>query len=476
MHLYCDTHLQRTTMPDTQSRPNILFIMADQQRADSFGPDRHPCADFPVLENLAKESVVFSRCYTAAMACVASRHAFLTGHYPWQDRVAGNARFMTGDQTTWMSVLRDQGYRSVSVGKTHMVHAGSTHIQVPIMDSYNDKGIWGEGGDWNHFEVQVSREPQDTYFEFFAVRRACEAIDRLTASSDNPFAMFLGFHAPHEPYVLPEKYARWIDPADVPLPLARAEGELDQKSTHLRERRAHLERILGRSITDDDVRAGIAGHLGAVKMVDDCVGLMLNHLRQRNLLDNTMVVFCSDHGEMLGEHHIFNKAATFYEGEIRLPMIMRFPDRRHAGTTYTRLMSSLDWAPTLFDYLDIEADFGLPGRSLMPLLENDEPGRDHVLCATGNGLMIRDERWKLWLYADSDDGEMYDLNADPLELNNLYSNPDHAAVRAALTDRLLRLRMQADMTEARISGAERLLMEEACATLEPQIIARHPNR
>jgi arylsulfatase len=462
-------------MPHIVKRPNILFIMADQQRADSFGPDRHPCADFPVLEGLAAESVVFRRFYTAAMACVASRYAFLTGHYPWQDRVAGNGRFLTGDQTTWMSILRDHGYRSVSVGKTHMVHAGSTHIQVPIMKSYNDKGIWGEGGDWNHFEAQVSEEPQDTYFEFFAVRRACEAINRLKASSDQPFAIFLGFHAPHEPYVLPEKYAHWLDPDDVPLPQARSVGELDTKSTHLRARRKHLENVLGRAITDDDVRAGIAGHHGAVKMVDDCVGLMLDHLRNKDLLDDTLIIFCSDHGEMLGEHHIFNKAATFYEGEIRLPMIMRFPDRWKAGTACTHLASSLDWMPTLLDYLDIDADIALPGQSLMPMIEHNQPVRDHLMCSTGGGLMIRDERWKLWLYAEDNDGEMYDLEADPNELNNLYADADYASIRALLTDRMLRLRINADQTEARVTRTERLLMEEACATLEPQIIARHPN-
>jgi choline-sulfatase len=462
-------------MINEAKRPNILFIMADQQRADSFGPNRHPCANFPVLEGMAEESVVFRRFYAAAMACVASRHAFLTGHYPWQDRVAGNARFLTGDQTTWMSVLRNHGYRSVSVGKTHMVHAGSTHIQVPIMKSYNDKGIWGEGGDWNHFEVQVSEEPEDTYFEFFAVRRACEAIDRLTASSDNPFAMFLGFHAPHEPYVLPERYAHWLDPEYVPLPKARAHGELNTKSTHLLARRKHLESVLGRKITDNDVRVGIAGHHGAVKMVDDCVGLMLDHLRKRDLLDNTLVIFCSDHGEMLGEHHIFNKAATFYEGEIRLPMIMRFPERWKAGTQCTHLASSMDWVPTLFDYLDIDADMGLPGQSLMPMIEHNEPVHDHLMCSTGRGLMIRDNRWKLWIYAEDDEGEMYDLETDPLELNNLYADPAHAPVRTALTDRMLRQRIKADIAEARTSGAERLLMEEACATLEPQVITRHTN-
>ena len=89
--------------------------------------------------------------------------------------------------------------------------------------------------------------------------------------------------------------------------------------------------------------------------------------------------------------------------------------------------------------------------------------------------MIRDNRWKLWIYAEDDEGEMYDLETDPLELNNLYADPAHAPVRTALTDRMLRQRIKADIAEARTSGAERLLMEEACATLEPQVITRHTN-
>ena len=191
-------------MPPAGARPNVLFVMADQQRADSFGPDRHPCADYPNLEGLARESVVFDRMYCAASPCVPSRASFLTGRHPWQVGVSSNAKFLMDGATTWMSVLRDQGYACVSVGKTHMVHAGSFHVQVPLGRTFGDQ----DG--WDHFHRAASPEPEESYFDVQATSRACEALARLGQAQ--PFALFLGFHAPHEPYVMPDRYLSFVDP------------------------------------------------------------------------------------------------------------------------------------------------------------------------------------------------------------------------------------------------------------------------
>jgi len=454
---------------------NVVFIMADQQRADSFGPGRHPCADFPNMERLSRESVTFPRFYTAAMACVPSRYSFLTGRHPWAESM-GNGRFFTGEETTWMSVLRDRGYRCVSVGKTHMVHAGSYHIPVPLGASF------GQQGGWDHFHPAPSPEPEETYFDVHAATRAADALRSLGTS--RPFALFLGFHAPHEPYVMPQRYLDFCRPENVPLPEARCEGEYRSKSEGYRDRVELFRRKFGEevvpdgseTIRDEAIRAGIAGHHCLLKMVDDCLGRVLEELDTLGLRDNTLVVYTADHGDVLGEHGLFNKAATFYEGEVHIPMTIRFPDGAHAGTRVEHLASSIDWVPTLFDVLGIDGDMALPGLSLVPAIQRDEPVREWVSSATPNGMMLRTDTHKFWYDAACDDGELYDLAADPMELSNLYSDPESRGLRTGFFEQMLRIRMREDRKQVALTEREQRLHQEIRASYEPEIGPRRPVR
>ncbi len=249
--------------------------MADQQRADSFGPNRHPCADFPTLEKLAGDSVSFTNFFTSASPCVPSRYSFLTGRQPWILGCAGNSKFSMNDEETWMSILRNQGYSCVSVGKTHMVHAGSFHIQIPVGKTFGDQG------GWDHFHPTASPETEEKYFDIQATQRASEVVEKL--KSDGPFALFLGFHAPHEPYVMPRKYLDFCKPEDVPLPESCSVDQYDTKSANYRNVVDHFKRMFG-EITDEDIKKGIAGHHCLLKMVDDCLNVFLTTLRKNNLL------------------------------------------------------------------------------------------------------------------------------------------------------------------------------------------------
>lgn len=442
-----------------KNKPNIVFIMADQQRADSFGPERHPCANYPTLETLAGESVVFSNFFTAASACVPSRHTFLTGRQPWILGCSGNTKFSMDNAETWMSILREQGYACVSVGKTHMVHAGSFHIQIPVGKTFGDqKG-------WDHFHPAASPETEENYFDIHATRRACEVVEEL--KDDGPFALFLGFHAPHEPYVMPRKYLDFCRPEDVTLPESCYVDEYDTKSSPYRDRFDHFKSMFG-EITDEDIKKGIAGHHCLLKMVDDCLNTLLQTLEKNKLLDKTYIVYCSDHGDVLGEHRIFNKAATFYDSEVRIPMMIRFPDGSHKGKRLTKLASSIDFAPTLYEILRINPDVSLPGRSLMPLIEHNENGREHVTCSTYTGMMIRTEKYKLWktLYTD---GEMYDIENDPKEMINLYNDPSFKDLRFELTERMLNSRIEDDLANNKPTKYEHRIYAEVKSSGEPEV-------
>jgi arylsulfatase len=438
---------------------NVLFIMSDQQRYDSFGRGRHPCADHPNLEKLYEESVSFENFYASAMACVPSRQCMLTGRQEWMSRTAGNWKFNMGEDTTWMSILRDHGYHCVSVGKTHMVHAGSFHIQVPVGRSFG-----GQTG-WNHFNPAASPEPYDTYFDIHTARRACDALETL--KDRGPFAMFVGFHAPHEPYVMPKRYLDRVDPDTVPLPDNRSANEYEEKSECFRRRVEHFRKLHG-VIDEEKIRIGTAGHFGLLKMLDDCVGTLLDELDRLGMAEDTVVVFCSDHGDLLGEHGLFNKGATFYESEIHIPFVIRLPDGSHAGRSVKQFGSGIDVMPTLLDILGVETDLALPGVSLLPAIRDDAPSRENVTCTIVDGMMIRTRSRKLWYNVVSGDGEMYDLDRDPGEMENLYDKPDCADMRHELTELMLHSRLSDDRVYSLPTEREMRLHTEVSSSRDPE--------
>lgn len=438
---------------------NIVFIMSDQQRHDSFGPHRHECADFPRLEQLASESVVFENFFTSAMACVPSRQAMLSGRQEWMSRSCGNWKFFTGEDTTWMSILRDSGYRCVSVGKTHMVHSGSFHIQVPVRESFG-----GQTG-WDHFHPAATPEPDETFFDLHTAYRSRDALRKL--ATGDPFALFVGFHAPHEPYVMPVQYLDYICPSDVPLPENRSREEYQQKSNSYRARVDHFQNLFG-DVDDEMVRSGIAGHHCSLKMLDDCLGIVLDEIKALGLLEDTLIVYCSDHGDLLGEHMLFNKAATFYESEIRIPMTIRYPNGTGAGERIQQFGSGIDVLPTLVDLLGIDVDLALPGLSLVPAMESGEDVRDFVTTTIVDAMMIRTATKKLWYNVVDNDGEMYDLESDPGEMNNLFHEPGSAHMRSELFETMMQSRMRDDRIYSQPTRKDLLLREEVSSSYEPE--------
>lgn len=441
-------------------QPNIVMIMTDQQRADMTGPGRHPCADFPALEQLRSESVCFEQFYTSAVPCVPSRHVFLTGRNEWTVGCDVNRKFSKPDEVTWMSVLRDQGYKTVSVGKTHEVHAGSHHVQVPVGNSFNPGEV--EPG-FNHYEVAESKEPEESYFDIQTANRACGLLGELAPRG--PFALFVGFHAPHEPYVMPKKYLDAVKELDIPLPEVLPD-EYKTKCQSFRNRVDFLNERFG-PIDDEKTRTGLRGYIGMMKMIDECVGQVLNKIETLGLLDDTIIIFTSDHGDVLGEHGIFNKTATFYEGEVRIPFFIRVPGGKHRSVT--GFGSNIDFVPTLFDLLDINPDLSLPGYSLKPMFGGGTSPRDHLLSSIGPAMMIRTEKHKLWLDSRHDDGELYDLEKDPKEQYNLFNDPAHSEIRGRLTERIALERIRSDLRNNKATEREWNLSLEVAVTGEPEV-------
>jgi arylsulfatase A-like enzyme len=452
-------------VPASPSLPNVIFVMTDQQRADSHSPEVARFARYPALEQLRSESVEFTRFYTAASPCAPSRHVFLTGRNEWLAGSSGNGKFLVGDQVTWMSLLRDRGYRCVSIGKTHMVHAGSFHVQIPVGLSFAD-----ETQSFNHFKVVASPEPEEAYFDVQVATRARETLKLLKAMQ--PFALFVGFHGPHQPYVVPRRYMDFVKPHEVPLPAARSPGEHLTKSKPFNKKRERLMEVRGGELDEEALRTGIAGYYCLLKVIDDGLGGILEEIKDLGLADRSLVYFASDHGELLGDHGIFNKGASFYEGEVRVPFMVRFPGAERGGSRVDSLASSLDFVPTLMEMLALDPDISLPGRSLLPAVDGGATVRDAVMCSTGAALMVRTDRHKLWYDAHENDGEMYDLDADPNELRNLFGSNAHRGIRASLMERMLRTRVLEDVASNSPTQRELRLRDELKTSLEPEILIK----
>lgn len=446
------------------SKMNVIFIMTDQQRADSFGDNKSKYSDFPNMEALRKESLSFDNFYTCALPCVPSRYSFLTGRQPWMGGIHGNAKFAMGDSNeSWMGVLRNNGYRCVSVGKTHMIHEGSFHIPVDVRKTFSQRGAG-----WDHFNIEASPELEENYFDIAVANKSCEVLTELNKSED-PFALFIGFHAPHEPYVMPEKYTHFLSPEDVELPEARRDNEYEAKSEAYRKRVDHFKKMFG-EIDEGMAKTGIAGYYCMLKMIDDCLGNIMDKIRSLDLLKNTLIVFTSDHGELLYEHNIFNKSATFYEGEVRIPFMIRFPDLYKAGGTVQDLSTSLDFVPTLLDILKVNADVSYPGYSMMNYVDGDGKPREYVTSWIEHSMMLRTDKYKLWYNHLHGDGELYDLEKDPMELNNLYGNKEYEALQGQLFQLMMHSRMRDDFRNNLPTKREQLLKSEVKSSREPEVV------
>lgn len=448
-------------------KPNVIFIMTDQQRFDTIGCDGQ--FYYPNMEKLRSQSIMFSNFFVSAMPCVPSRACFLFGRNAWDLHMHGNSRFIMEDSQTgplessWMQILRNDGYASVSIGKTHLIHQGSYPIQVPLGNSFSPQS------GWDHFHVEPSEEPDESFFDIHVARRTCDALEVL--KDDGPFAMFVGFHAPHEPYVLPEKYIDFCKPDDIVLPNQINEDKSKWTKSHQR-RIKHFENMFGSKIhNSEDIRKGIAGYYCSLKMIDDCIGRIMNKLDSLNLSEKTIVIFTSDHGEMLGEHSLFNKNATAYEAEIHVPFMIRLPGCEKAGMTVKNLGCAIDFFPTLMDILNIDPDLPLPGYSLLKCVENGISVRDNVLIwHSEDSLTLRCPDAKLVFNPADEDGELYNLADDPHEINNLWSNPEASLLKSEMITKMLKQRLLSDQRAGRLTKKERRLHAEVRSSKEPEVI------
>lgn len=435
--------------------PNILWICADMQRFDTIEGLNNDYIHTPNLRKLMSESVTLTHTYVQNPVCSPSRASFLTGRYPHTTGLRALGQRIRPDERLVTRMLSDEGYACGLAGKLHLSPTFGGRLEDRIDDGYsvfkwshdlsntwpghNMWRIWlrehgqtwpepPQGLDGRAWGVPI--DPRYTQTAWCSDM----AIEFMRGQKEfNPWLMSVNIFQPHAPYWPTEEYLSHYDPNKIPSPNYR-EGELANKPIYQQVDHQSSSGGHGISFTrtsDYDHRKMKAAYYAMIEQVDTEVGRMLHVLEETGQADNTIVIYMSDHGEMLGDHGIFLKGPYFYEGAIRVPMILRWPGKYKAGLRSDALVEMVDLAPTLMEAAGLPIPIGVQGKSLTPLLTGQTTKhRDSIYCEYFDSLAlynpppmatcVRNERYKAVYYNKLQSGELYDLEKDPTETVNLW--------------------------------------------------------
>jgi len=457
--------------------PNILWICTDQQRFDTLGCYGNRFVQTPHLDRLAGEGVRFEHVYAQNPVCSPSRAAFLTGRYPRTNRCRQNGQMIPADEVLVPRLLRDAGYVCGLSGKLHLApcYPDVCKGTEPRIDDGYDAFYWshdvGDGWPTNQYrqwlrERGVERScppsPHSQYVRtgppeafgqtVWCVDRAISFL-RNVAGRDRPWLFSVNCFDPHHPFDPPaEALERYADALDELPPPNYVPGELADKPVW---QQIDHEKAYGGvggfsydEMSEADHRWVRAAYWAMVDVVDRQVGRLLGALDETGQRDETIVIFTSDHGEMLGDHGIYLKGPYFYEPAVGVPLIVAGPGIA-PGCVSTALVELFDLAPTLLDACGLDRPAGMQARSFWPLLTGaaalDEHRQDVYSEFYGSNFhydppayttMLRTRTHKLTVAHGQSGGELYDLRADPTETRNLWSDPASTALRADLLCRL----------------------------------------
>ncbi|AXY24185.1 Choline-sulfatase (plasmid) [Komagataeibacter saccharivorans] len=454
------------------NRPNFLVVLADQLTAALLpavlgGRDPSPVIA-PNLTDLAAQGVVFSNAYTNSPLCGPSRAAFMSGLLPTISGVYDNACEWHADTPTFGHRLRLSGYRTILSGKMHFVGPDQLHgfEERLTTDIYPADFSWVP--DWLHPEIRpdwyhsmdsvhqagpVVRSNQIDYDEEVAFTTRRKLYDLARVRDGRPFCMLVSFTHPHDPFNIGQEW--WDRYADVPIPSPRVDMIPDDHPSVTRIRETCG--IAADPATPQAVARARRAYFGAISYIDHQVGRLRAVLRETGLDRNTVIVFTSDHGEMLGEHGLWYKM-SFYEGASRVPLIFSGPDFFRPRIVRDAV-SLVDVGETLCGLSGAPPAPRTDGRSLVLHL-NGSGGHDGVFgeyCGEGTTApvsMIRRGRWK-FIHSPGEPDQLFDLSGDPDETHNLNGSNATAAILTAFSEEAHRKWDYARITRAVIASQQR---------------------
>jgi len=415
---------------DASEKPNIIFIFTDDQAPNTFGAAGNPSIKTPNLDRMIRGGTFFPRTYIPVPQCAPSRAAVLTGRYPHEIGVLSNTDPRLGRRPNFATVLQRQGYRCGLVGKWHfsrhyIPHAGFRDFWVT-----RDKSANTEGDRYIDPLIRVGAEKHQEkgWLTDIITDYALQFIDE---SSDKPFMLWLCYYAPHRPLTFPPDPHLRYDPAQVPLPRSINDN------LHLKPPQQARDMCHAMYAEQDRaaLRENIAKYYSMITALDTNVGRILARLEQRKLDRNTLVIFMSDNGWMLGEHQLYSKGPMFYDELVRMPLIFYQPGVVPAGRRSDALVSLLDIFPTITTLGGARKLPPHSGVDIWPLVQGKTDKvrdrlffeyRDKKLSGTFQPMLgVVSERFKYVRYMKGGQEELYNVADDPQEMKNLVHGTAH---------------------------------------------------
>ena len=469
-----------------ERKPNILWICTDQQRYDTLNCTGNRFVNTPNIDALAKDGVLLKNAFSVCPVCAPSRAAFLTGRYPRTCGVRQNGQDIPETEVLLPKMLSENGYVCGLSGKLHIsacMPSVCKDVERRIDDGYSffswshhparaGKGNWS-GNDYTNWltslgiDFKTDRLPECRFVnkgmpkEYSQTRWCFDEAMRFISmqDADQPWMFSLNCFDPHHafdpPYEYLERYIPILD--EIPLP-DYVPGELDSKSVFQRKDHEGAYNSPGNfsydDMTDLDRKYITAAYYAMVDQIDENVGRIVDFLKRTGQYENTIIVYMSDHGESLGDHGIYLKGPYCYENAVHVPLIISQPGKILKGISRDALIELIDVAPTLCELSGIPLYSGFQGKSFLKLITEEDAEDSFRNCVYSefynaninhrNPLafvtMVRDKRWKLVRASSLDESdygsELYDLENDPGEHNNLYHNADYSDVKIRMLELL----------------------------------------
>jgi arylsulfatase A-like enzyme len=429
--------------------PNIVFVLADQLRSMDLGCYGGEQVHTPMLDQLASEGVVFTNAYSTVPVCSPYRAMLMTGNYPMTNGMVMCDHFLRNPTPYFAEVCKSNGYNTGYIGKWHLDGRGREAYIPPQRRCGFDY--------WRALECTHEYTESKYYYQEERTARTWKGFDTIAqteeacnfirekSSSDDPFLLFLSWGPPHDPYTAPGEYLDRFDPDTIQLrgnvdDFTFAENMHRECDTVLSENFEILRKELNISLqdkTNKQIRKWYQGYYAAIEMLDDCLAKVYDTLKQQGQLDNTILVFTSDHGDNLGSHRQYGKQLPLEES-ISVPFILRYPPEIPQGMRTDALLSPIDIMPTLLGLANMECP-AVSGQNLAEVAAmKSKDGQDAILLmryiwlgtnwiTNGSGPW-RGLRTKRYTYARKSDTKnpwlLFDNEKDPLQLENIVHNPE----------------------------------------------------
>ncbi len=437
--------------------------MTDQLRLDCISPNGNEYIQTPNIDALAQTSTNFSNSYCTLPICQPSRVSIITGRYPSEHGTVANGIKYQKRYPILPQILNDHGYETLSSGKMHFnpiasdfdtpPHEPGEVDSLPYMGFQKVYSVEGIHSDYlrmiekhhpkllkaaNHKPGYDSTMPFEAYptpipLELHRSTCITDSAIRLLEERDKekPFFMHLSYWDPHHPFDPPHPYDKLYENKPVHEPISHSEASFRNLPPHFQEWYTHIWKQEGKPFcehTPEDWKKIIRLYYSMITLIDDGIGRLMRTLQDEGIFDDTIIIFSSDHGELLGDHGIATKGKFFYQGLIQVPLIIKLVAQTQSKIITTPVMN-FDIMPTLLDVLGIEPP-EMTAVSLLPLLEGSGKFEQPIYIEGEQGKMVClvSYPYKIIAYADTPMGQLYNLEEDPNEYNNLWDEKAHTHI------------------------------------------------